>query len=266
MVMLMSFEKKPGCAIFAVRGPFRKDQLKMPDPSGDRNRDYPIRDVVALVGYPAEPVVECHRHKFFHGIRDRYSVAAPLVVDYDNPTAFPSYRFEDPDKGAAVFLSAESLGYATTRYDGFAQFRKAFLSLVDLLGATFEISELTRVALWYTNVLPFERKHDAIPLSRFLKVGMSLPKEIPAKYLDVNINFTIPAGKGFLEVAVQPRYKDFPEPQEAIFLTLKYEMRQKIGILDVSKHLDDAHEETQNHFRSLINQTYWKSLEKKGAR
>lgn len=243
---------------------FREDQEKMPQPSRDKKRSYPIKDVVAVAGFPAEPAVDCLRHEFFDRIRDRYSIVFPPVVDYDQPTAFTSYRFETPDKGAAIFLSAESLGYANVDYEGFEGFKDAFLSLVNLLSITFNVSDLTRLALWYTNIIPFERKDNEIPLSRFLKLGLALPKGVSAKYLDVNIDFTIPAGNGFLEVAIEPRVKDLPDPEEAIFFTLKYETRQRIKVADVAKNLDEAHERTRDLFKSLINQTYWKSLKQKG--
>lgn len=233
--------------------------------SGDRKRDYPINDVVVVVGFPTEPSIECLRHEFFNGIRDLYSEVIPPVLNINQPAALTPYRFETPDQSSAVFLAADSLGYATLKYEGYEAFKEAFLSLADLLRNTFNISDLTRIVLRYTNIFPYDRKNDEIPLSKYLKVGLSLPKGVPTNFQDFSLGFTLPLGDARVEVVIEPRAKQTPEIEEAIFLTLNYEKFHDIQVPEVGNFLDEAHEKTRYLFKSLINQTYWKSLERKGA-
>ncbi len=225
---------------------------------------FPLGEVALVINFPPEASVECLRHRFHDRIRDRYSLLIPPETHPGVPPAFEPYRFDQEDGSSSVILALHSLGYVTYEYTGYRTFQQECLRLAGIARETFGLSRLTRVGLRYTNIIPFSRTDGRVPIEKYLRIGLKLPRGVEANFDRLHIRFAVPASPGEIDVIIEPRARRDDPKEEAIFLVLSYEQTGNLGMEAFAEYLDTAHGEARGLFKSLITDSYRRSL-KEGA-
>ena len=213
---------------------------------------YSPAEVSLVVNFAPELAVESLRYKFYQQIRDIYGrLLAPEYVQGSTP-AFEPYRFLNDDESAVVMLALNSFGYFTSNYTGYDGFRDECSRLANIVKSTFEISELNLVGWISTNIIPFTRSNDKVPLEKLLKIGLKLPKNVQTNLDNLSIRFLVPAKKAGIDVLIERKVKT-DSGEEALFLVLSYARAGNLAMEGFTDYLNDAHDQCSDLFSNLIS-------------
>jgi uncharacterized protein (TIGR04255 family) len=222
---------------------------------------YPLSEVALVTNFAPEASTECLRHEFFNQIRAIYLRLVPPEGQQEIPYAMDPYRFENKDGTAAVAVGLTSFGYVTSEYTHYEAFREESVRLFEIARKTFGISTLTRVGLRYTNLMRFERNKGIIPLDKLLKIGVKLPKGFPFHVNDPMLGFVVQTEGAVMNVRVEPRVRESPDREEAMFLTISHERTGQLTAVDMPKYVDTARLEARTLYKSVTPESYRKSFQ-----
>lgn len=213
----------------------------------------PLKGVVFEIRFPGEPAVECHRDRFFERVREEFPQVFVPKVSEGAAVALSPYHFTSSDNQRSLMTALNLFAYRTTSYPGFASFQSETLRWINEFTAMFPVSRLTRTGLRYTNVIPFA-PGSGFPLTRFLKLGVSLSDSPIHDFTKFFMAAEIPSASGSLtiQVGVAPA----EHGSEGILLDFDFARTEDLVISDVARYLDESHDATKRLFESLLTDEY----------
>lgn len=218
----------------------------------------PLTDVACEVRFKGEMQVECDRHLFWNEIRSEYpDILVPTMMD-GQAAALQHYRFGNPTAGRTVLVALNSLAFSEAKYSGHKSFIAEFERLAKVFHRVFpNIGQVTRVGWRYLNVMPFSREDGLVPLSRILKLEISLPGDIFKKSAALDLQWTGNCldGEVIFRLAAVAR-KDTPS-QEALILDIDFgQKRPDIKWSDMRAIVEDGRRKCRSIFEDLITDSY----------
>jgi uncharacterized protein (TIGR04255 family) len=215
----------------------------------------PLVEVVFEIRFPGEPRIECKRDIFYEKCRESFpNVLVPSLKAGDFPALEP-YRFESEDKLSGMMIAINKFAYYVRKYPGFIQFKKEALKWVTEFGKIFEISKLNRTGLRYINIISFSREVGLIPLDRFLKIGLDLPKVFPNNFENLSLVFISKTDGGAITTKIESIIAP-DRSHEAILLDFDYAKGKTLILGTVEQYVEESHAHTKRVFEELIADEY----------
>ncbi len=220
----------------------------------------PLVETVFEIRFPGNPSVECHRDEVYQEFQAAFPVVkTPVKIPPGSSLAAAPYQFQSEDGKNTIMISINVLAYSTKAYEGFDIFKKQAMQLINFFGKRFKIGNLKRTGLRYINVMPFVRENGAIPVSRFLNMGVNLPRSVPNTFKDFALVFNSIMKNGLLTTRIDSA-TDAATSAEALVVDFDYAKEKEISLDSVEKYMDESHHETKAFFEELITTEYKKLM------
>ena len=221
----------------------------------------PLVEVVFEIRFPGDPSFECKRDVVFRKFKDQFPVVqVPSVFPNDRPLAFVPYKFVSADGTKSMAVAINSIFFSTTQYAGYDAFSKEAIGALNAIAAEIPLDKINRTGLRYVNMIPFSREAGAVPLGRFLNVGLKTPASIPKEFEDINIAFISRFDGGLLTTRVGRSDGKEGGTGEAIVLDFDYAKTEGLRFRQIKEYLKESHDHTKSLFTDMVTNQYLKVM------
>lgn len=225
---------------------------------GELYPNQPLSDVSSEIRFRGEMQVECQRHLFWNKIRADYPDILVPQVQGGQAVALQHYKFRNPDNGRTVSVALNSIAFSEARYTGHDSFTAEFGRLVDIFCALYpNLGSITRVGWRYINVIPFSRESGCVPVRRFLKLDISLPRDLSQQTSALNLDWAGKDQDGEIRLHLAPIVQKTLPGQEALLLDIDFGyMNPDIAWSSVKSVIEGARKKCRGLFEDLITDDY----------
>lgn len=223
----------------------------------------PLIEAVLEIRFPTELSIEGEKDKYYREIRKEYP---KVYVPYQarEPYALIPYQFRSEDGKNIIGFSINRFSIHTHDYKGFVNFKPQCLKYVSLFCKLYGIKNLTRIGLRYINHIPFLREKNKIPMSRYVKIKLSVPNLESDKCDSIQIFFQTEWGKnGKCRISVGNEELRDSQKTETILLDFDYFLERNLVSSKLSIYLEEAHKHIRKMFLDMLTEEY-KDFMKKG--
>jgi uncharacterized protein (TIGR04255 family) len=230
-------------------GQFRDDEIYP---------NQPLSDVACEIRFKGEMQVECQRYLFWDKIRSEYpDILVPHVQD-GQAVALQHYKFRNPGGGRTVSVALNSLAFSEAKYSGHVSFISEFGRLVDIFRGLYpKLGAITRVGWRYINVIPFSREDGLVPISRLLKLNISLPSDLFGRTSALNLEWVGKLSDGEVHIRLEPINQKGLPGQEALLLDIDFGcMAPNIDWSSSKSVIESARKKCRGLFEDLITDDY----------
>lgn len=206
--------------------------------------------------------VECQRYLFWEKIRDEYpDIYVPFAKE-GHAFALQHYKFRNEEKSRTVSVALNSLGYSEPKYTGHKSFIEEFSRLAELFAETYpRIRHITRIGWRYINAMPFSREAGLVPLTRFVKLDVSLPFNVFNSTSALDFQWQGKCLNGDVSIKLAAASAMATAEQEALILDIDYgQTKDGMSWSDVRNVVEDARAKCRGIFEGLITDDYRKYL------
>jgi len=151
-------------------------------------------------------------------------------------------------------ISVSNIAYSSKDYREFSTFKFQVLEHLEGIIRKYDIGDLTRTGLRYTNVLPFIRESGLVPLARYFKLNLSFDG-----FSNFELRTVVPQASGNIFVRIE-QVVSTDQTQEAFVLDFDYAKKDQLNARNLPEYLDESHECTKRFFERLITDDYRKIM------
>jgi uncharacterized protein (TIGR04255 family) len=224
-----------------------------------RHPNSPLAEVVFELRFPGETAIECRRHHIQDKIRTDYpNLFVPPVRNGGHPALEP-YRFEREDRSAGVMISLNRFSYYCRAYPGFEKFKRECLRVTAIFNDIIKVDKLNRVGLRHTNIIPFSRENDILPLRDCFAFTGAFAALLDTQFEHLTGHLVFPLGSGKMTINLEI-ISNVHSNQEAFLLDLDYGKMENLKIGEIGNYLVEAHQESSDQFNRLISPNYYEYI------
>lgn len=214
----------------------------------------PVSEVVFELRFSGEPAIECRRDDYYATVRHAFPVVMVPTAEAGKPLSVEPYFFKSEDDTETIATSINRFAYMTTQYGGFADFKPRALELAEGFAKRFEIRELRRMGLRYTNVMPFIRDAGRVPWEQFFTVKMNLPLDGFDSLMNAALSYESKCDGGAITTRIACVRSNTAD--EAFVLDFDFAKTEGVTVASLPTAIQEAHDYTNRVFEGIVTEQY----------
>lgn len=220
----------------------------------------PLKEIIYELKFNGNLSIECKKDSFYKKIKNIFPKILVPKFEAGIAPALQPMKFTTENENCGVLLAINLFSFYSRDYSGFPRFKEDYAGVIKIFRETFDVGELNRIGLLYTNIIPYVDDTDKVPINKFFDINININENLPLDNYALDLALTKKMEVANLNLklrsVINPQTKE-----KAIGLDLDYYKDKDLDISNAEKYLVESRDYIHDLFESLITKKYRQFLE-----